>query len=388
MFLAVNLLDRLLGKVSHNAGNVLANHFLLLFLLLFLAVTAVAATVLVVAVTAILALARSVTALASVIACGHSGAGIEGFLHGAAGESTATAGVAAAGRTCIRATLATAIVTVAVARAKGAGVSLGVALRASARTTVATRTATALLLLGLRDTREDSGIGLEHLGLHRGLLEFGIRRHHRRRCRSGRLRSGRRNRLGIRLGSGGLRFGLGGRRCNRLFGSSGCGSHGSRLFGSLLHGRCDNRFGCRSRFRLRRRSRGLFGGGLRRLRRSGFRDLRRRILLDRSLLEAHLHAVLRRGRGRGLGLLGRSRTRIGRSRLFQVLRAGFLLLLLFGDRRFDFLELGGIHLRDLRQDLYAIVTQELHHEVTLDPVFLGPIDRFNLFFYTHSIACL
>jgi hypothetical protein len=45
VFLAINFLDGLLGQVGHHAGNVLANHFLLLFLLLFLPVATISTTV-------------------------------------------------------------------------------------------------------------------------------------------------------------------------------------------------------------------------------------------------------------------------------------------------------------------------------------------------------
>ena len=217
VFLAINFLDRFLGQVGHHAGNVLANHFLLLFLLLFLSVAGISTAVFVISMTTVLAL--GVTALSTL---GRGSAktdtavtGVEGVLHGTAGESAGTASTETAATAVLTATEITTAIVLAVtsiAGAESSRVTLGIALRA---TTGATRTAVVwtatalLLLLGLGDTGKDGRIGLKHLGLHGRLFQLRRRSHHGgfcRLCRSGLCRS---RGLRVRLYRGfGLDFGL------------------------------------------------------------------------------------------------------------------------------------------------------------------------------------
>ena len=352
VFLAINLLDRLLGKVGHHARDVLAHHFLLLFFLVVHAVAAVAVTVLVVTMATVRIL---VAALAA-----HRGAtlaGIESFLHGAAGESSATARITTVAASAARtgpAVTAIAGILSAGARTKRARVALSVTRAAvTARTAVvASRATSALLLLRLRNTGKDSGIGLEHLRLHGRLLQFGIGRHHGRCGRSGRLRDRLRIRLDSRLGlflrsrhrSGSCRSSrLHRGSFNFLFFRS------SNRFRRNLRGRssfdrlCRRSSSCRSRGRLGNLS-GLGGSGFRsRLHRSLGSRLRFIGLLG-CLLEANLHTILRGRRGRGLLLFDRGLSRFGRSRLLEVLGPGVLLGLFRIHRFFDLLEFRSVHL--------------------------------------------
>ena len=400
MLLAINFLDRLLGQVGHHAGNVLTNGFLLHFPLLVLTVLAVSATVLVIlSVTTVLRLSALTALVLAAKSLAATIASVEGILHRTASKATGTSrkgtatviAITAVSTTVVVTTSAIAVVAVVRKTAKSTCIALLVTR------TIAVTTATGLgLLLGLLDTGENRFVGLEHLGLHRRLLEFHAGRNHcglcRGRCsRSGRLRSrssgsGRSSGLHLGLGSRCSRSCRSGRlrsfnRC-RLFcngcrsGRSSCRSSGLRSFNRsrLYRSGCrGGRSSCRSG-RLCRSSGGGSSSGLC-SRSCGFRRL---FALDK--LDLQLAFASRSG----LFLLIRSIGSFGGRRLFQVLVAGFGLLAFAFGGRFDLLVVRGIHLGHVSTDSHARVAKQLHHDIDLDAVGFSPIYWFNLIFISHE----
>ena len=409
MLLAVNFLDRLLGKVSHHARNVLTYGFLLEFLLLLHAVLAVIATVLVVlTMTTVLLLAALAALVLAAKSLGATIASIKGVLHRVAGKATraackgtATIVVAAIAVTVVVTAIAVAVVAIVRKATKSSCITLLV-------TVVVTVTAAVRLslLLRLLDTGKNGFVRFEHLSLHRRLLEFHARGNHGRLC-CGRCCCG--SRSGCRSG----------RLNSRSYGLDCC--RGGRC--SRCRSMC-----CGSRLHFCLRSCGLFSRsgfnlrGCRRCGRSGrlhFRGLRcfdsgRGLGLGGGGSCGRFHRSSRLCGGRcgssgsglcscrllrsnqlGLQLAIASRSRLtllvrrsigsfGGRCLFQILVAGFGLLAFRLGICFDLLVVLSVKLRHLSTDSNARITKQLHHDINLDAVFLCPIYWFNLFFISHE----